>query len=253
MINIDKYIDAVLGKFAQTQEDFFNKSLRLIEIRKLVRSDFYDMDIEDEPRYQRAKDKLNKDEFELMEKWLSQHPTHFNRERKRVYDECLSEYEKEKEINPFSEAYLINDNINLIETSINDSPMLPIVKAFVTDWEQIDFKELANLTGKIDFCKYLYSENQNIGIGQSKRTNNRIIFRFSKSEFVELVKSLIETKAVIGKTDKEVIEYFSKVLEVEIDSDSFHDTAYKFKNRKFGSEAPFLMKLKTNLINAITK
>lgn len=251
--NINKYVDVVLGKYTQTQEDFFNKSLRLEEIRKLVRSDFYYMDLEEEHRYKRAFEKLNKDEFELMEKWLFQHPTQFNRERKRIYDEWLLEYENEKEINPFSEAYFINDNLNITEQSICDSPMWPIVQAFVTDWEQIDFKELASLTGKIDFINYLISEYQRFEIVEPKRTNNRIDFNFSKSEFVELVKSLIETKAVVGRTDKEVIEYFSNVLEFNIDSNSFHDTAYKFKSRKVGSETPFLMKLKTNLIKAISK
>jgi len=204
MINIDKYIDAVLGKFAQTQEDFRHRYEQLEANRKRFRLDFHEMDIEEEPRYKLIFDKLNKDEFELMEKWLSQHPTHFNKERKRVYNEWLSEYEKEKEINPFSEAYFINDNINLIETSINDSPMLPIVKAYVTDWEEIDFKELASLAGKIDFYNYLkkaefkISTNDNVKISTSDPLNRleRMIL------FYYMVKANIVLSQRISQDDK---------------------------------------------------
>lgn len=183
MINIDKYIDAVLGKYAQTQEDFFNKSLRLEEIKKLVRSDFFDMDIDS---YQRAENKLNNDEFELMEKWLSQHPTHFNRERKRVFNEWLTEYEKEKEINPFSEAFFITDNLNLIKIAIGDSPMWPIVKEYVTDWEQIDFKELASLAGKIDFSNYLETVDSKKELSDGISYNNKIRWTGEQNELITL-------------------------------------------------------------------
>lgn len=253
MIDIDKYLKHVFEKYTQTQEDFVGKSEYLEDAKRMVRSDFYDMDLEAENHYQRAIDKLNKDEFELLEKWLYQHPDNFNKERKKVCNEWLSEYEKEKKLNPFSEAYFINDNISLVVRAIGDSSMYAIVKSYIHDFEQIDFKELANLSGLIDFYNYLVSENEAFTDSEPDRVQNRIQFFFGKSEFVELVKSLIETKVVIGKTDKEVIEYFSKVLEFKIDADSFHDAAYQFKKRKVGSETPFITKLKTNLINSLQK
>jgi len=252
MINIDKYIDAVFHN-CQTLEDY-SKKVGFVEKQIFETNlDFFGCNPDEQPTYEKVIDKLSQHKEEIQNQWHFQNRNVFDIEKKRTFDEWFSEYEKEKEINPFSEAFFINDNINLTKKAVCDSYMWPFVKSFVTDWEQIEFKELANLAGKIDFLNYLLSEYKSLNTIEPKRTNNRIEFHFSKAEFVELVKSLIETKAVVGRTDKEVIEYFSKVLEVEIDSDSFHDTAYKFKSRKFGSETPFLMNLKTNLIKTITK
>ena len=162
-----------------------------------------------------------------------------------------------------------NNHLSRFNNYINGSP-LPIIDLAKDEFEGIqeiysplfattenyvlrgcivyDWVNLAEFCGYIDFLKYLDSLYR-----EPDRVQNRIKFFFGKSEFVELVKSLIETKVVIGQNDKEVIEYFSKVLEVEIDANGFHDTAYKFKKRKAGSETPFLTKLKTNLINSLQK
>ena len=235
VFNIDKYLNVLFDKHLQSQEDFIKKSDRLDEIKKMVRSDFYDMDLEAEPHYQRAIDKLNKDEFELMEKWLFQHPNNFDRERKRVYNEWFREYEKEKELNPFSEAYFLADNIRLIISVIIDSPMYEVIKNYITDFEQIDFKELAALSGKIDLYNYLVSESKIVAIDQHNEAIQKGKIKWTGDQ-TELITIFIDAED-LGLLKCSKVRLYKLINENFIDNDgkefsvSYIEKLFKLSNK----------------------
>ncbi len=186
MIPIEKYLNALFEKYTQSQEDFVKKSDRLEEIRMLLEMDYRDIDLVEGQKYNYAVEKLNNDKFSLFEKWMYQSPVHFQKKRQTVFDEWKIEYEKELELAPITKV--LDQNGKLILNAIIDSPMYPIFENLITDWEQIDFKELAGLAGKIDFYNYLEKENneQNLQTMKNKQSQDKIKWTGNATDLISL-------------------------------------------------------------------
>lgn len=92
--------------------------------------------------------------------------------------------------------------------------------------------------------------NERVGLTQQKESsnNNKIKFYGNQTEFVELIKSLIENGNLKG-TQKDIIENCSNFFDIEIKNADI--TIQKIKGRNNGSETKFLDTLKTTLFDYI--
>jgi hypothetical protein len=85
---------------------------------------------------------------------------------------------------------------------------------------------------------------------KEKNDSNSIEWKGSQTEFVELIKSLVEAKSISG-TQTNIIKVLSEVLNFNIKSPD--KKIQDIKNRKNGGETLFLDKLKSALFQYIAK
>jgi|GEM_PF-2984289 len=133
-------------------------------------------------------------------------------------------------------------------------PLAEVMEHLKIDWEDCWDLELCeklflSFTKIIDFLE----EKERIitiqPIQPIQPIQNKVKFYGNKTEFVELIKSLIENGNFKG-TQKDVTENCAKFFDIEVHN--FDITVQKLKGRNNGSETLFLDKLKSTLFNYIT-
>jgi hypothetical protein len=87
-------------------------------------------------------------------------------------------------------------------------------------------------------------------ITEVRQNENTLNWSGSQTEFIELIKALIENKNIKG-TQTEIISKLSNVFNIEIKNPNKLIT--DIKNRNNGSETLFLTKLQNTLFNYITR
>jgi len=80
---------------------------------------------------------------------------------------------------------------------------------------------------------------------------SNIKFKGTQTEFIELVKALIENNSIEGNSQKDIINKLSQFLNIDIKSQS--QTISDLKDRQVGNETLFLDKLKSSLLDYISK
>ncbi len=97
----------------------------------------------------------------------------------------------------------------------------------------------------------IFKKNENQPITSDKvKTDNDIRWTGTQTELIELTKALIENQSIKG-VQRDIILEFSKLLNFEIKNPNKLIT--DIKKRNIGSETLFIDKLKTSLLNYITK
>jgi len=102
----------------------------------------------------------------------------------------------------------------------------------------------------IEWPKKILKE-MNIDTDENKTSqHNKLIWKGSQTEFMELIKALIENGTLLEK-QKDIIDYTSKFFNIEIKNPDKLLT--DIKKRNIGSETLYIDKLKSSLYNYITK
>lgn len=107
---------------------------------------------------------------------------------------------------------------------------------------------------QINFSLIARNKFLNDKLNKNSKLESNLLWNGTPTEFIELTKSLIENGALKGGkkgTQKEIIEDFSKILNIEIKNPDKLLTDIKKRNN--GSETLFIDKLKHTLLNYITK
>ena len=123
----------------------------------------------------------------------------------------------------------------------------------IVSFNQIDIKTyFENEFKKDEFnkLKEIKSSNTN-DYNVIDVTKNKLVWNGSQTQFIELIKALVESDSIKGENQKNIIDLFSKFLNFNIDNPN--KLIQDIKKRNNGSETLFLDKLKTELLNFIIK
>lgn len=170
------------------------------------------------------------------------------------YSAYIDNYDKNlvSFIDKFKDAdeinFLNNECIKISALIQDDSYNVNIYKFTNDNYHKLKFSSnriVKFLRSKIDSLTTYPNNTESL-----ETIHPRFKSNVSPTELVELVKALIESKAVNG-TVKEIFEDFSKFFNVELKNP--HKTFQDIKNREVGNETLFLDKLKSTLYDTILK
>lgn len=184
------------------------------------------------------------------------------KEYKEKYNDLLETYLLEYE--DYEEIDFVNTEIQRYNDSINDLEQLEnyIQEIVNRDWTPPNVnKSLLKMCcnefdGRIDYEKkelLILSFTKIIEFleiqKQNPKNGNNLNWNGTQTDFIELVKALIENGNIVG-TQTEIIKSLSNIFNFKINNEN--KIINDIKNRNNGSETLFLDKLKKSLFDYIT-
>lgn len=161
----------------------------------------------------------------------------------------------ESEINFFTDCYNLTNDFNYEKELCTNKQLLDIISLEIREfaWDDYDLEKCEKLTytyKKIlsflnDKKEQLTNEPQQLNYQQIETLN----WQGSQTEFIELIKALIENGNIEGK-QSEIIRKLSYFFNINIKYEN--KLINDLKTRNNGSETLFLDKLKKSLLNFIT-